>query len=327
MDKINLEDVFAVKNDGDDVLGKILYCGLGNPLIERESFVQICKDLNLPIALGGRLSDIDAFRSAVSDTNHRIVDTKNGEIRIRKIYCRENNGSENIKSRELICETLRPISNEYKKLANIYYRKDDDSFEYTIENHGTSIDVARYCDEAQKRFELYKVCVGRNQFENLVDSYIEKMDGLKINIHGKVYFIPKKNIGMVDVFEDFIECINANNKRIISSQLNVNSLFVADNSKQRGKIASEFCHSVRQEIKHHTKYIEKIITSNSTSAILYERWINKANSLQDKKKEYEELLRSELTELDDDYDTLHLLIDELKLRVKRIRDIKNPKNA
>jgi hypothetical protein len=143
------------------------------------------------------------------------------------------------------------------------------------------------------------------------------MECLKMNVHGKMYFVPKKNIQMVDAFEDFIEAIDANNKN--SGKLNVNSLFVADNRKQRGKIANEFYHHARQEIQNCTERFERLIASNTSSPTLLERWVNKAGKLQEKKAEYEALLQRELYELDNDYQDLRLLMDELTLRANRIR--------
>ncbi len=317
MEKIDFDDVFAVKNDGDDVLGKLIYFNLSNPLIERDKLIAICADLKLPVNVGQRFSTIDAFRTATSDVRDRIITPINGELCVRKIYFRDNDKAENIISRELICETLGQTTNGYKKLANIYYRKDTDTFDYTIEDPDPILKAAVYCDKAQERFELYKICVGRNQLENLIDGYVERMECLKMNTHGKLYFILKKNIHMVDVFEDFIETLNANNKN--SGKLNVNSLFVADNTKQRGKIADEFCHYARQKIQNYTERIERYIASNGANLALLERWANKADSLQDKKREYEELLHRELNELDDDYQTLCLLSDELKLRASKLR--------
>jgi len=322
MDKITVEEMFAVKNDGSGVLGKIVYFSLSNVLIEREELVQICKDLNLPVTMGARCSEIDAFRTATSDIRKRITEQIGGKLYVRKIYCRDNNKSVNEISRELVCETLEQKTNGYQKLANIYYTKDSGSFDYTIEDHSSGFNVVGYCEEARDLFELYKICVGRDQLENLIDVYLACMECLKMNVHGKVYFIPKKNMHMIDVFEVFIETIDANNKRGRSRQLNVNSLFVADNTKQRGKLANEFYHNARQEIENYIKRFETMIASNSSNPALLERWANKAASLQEKKSEYEALLHSELNELDDDYQELCFLTDELRLRVNKLRQEK-----
>lgn len=317
MEKITVDGMFAVKNNGDGVLGKMVIFSLPNVLIVRDKLIQICENLNLPVTVGARFSDRDAFRSATSDIYDRIEDQKNGNPRVRKIYCRDNGKSENVVSRELVCETLGQTTNGYKKLANFCFRKDTDSFDCTIEDHGSSLNIAGYCDKARRQFELYKTCIGRNQFENLIDSYLEKMEVLKMNVHGKVYFIPKKNIQMVDTFEDFIESINVNNIR--NGEINVYSLFVADNTKHRGKIANEFYYNARQEIKNYMTRFETLIASNSSNPALLERWANKADLLQNKKREYELLLRSELGELDDDYQTLCFLSDELRLRANKLR--------
>jgi hypothetical protein len=317
MDKITIEDMCVVKTNESGIIGKMAIFGLSNALIEREKLAQICKDLNLPIKLSSRISPIDAFRSATSDIRDKKIVQKNGELYVHKIYCRDNEKSDNVISRELVCETLGQTTNGYIKLANICYRKDKESFNYTIENHGTGLNADVYCEEARDLFELYKVCVGRNQLENFIDRYLDRMDVLKIQVHGKVYFIPKKNIHMVDVFEVFIESINDNNKR--DNQLKVNSLFVADNTKQRGKIAEAFYHYARQEIQTYMDRFEKMITSNSSSPTILERWANKAESLKVKKAEYEVLLQRELGELEDDFQTLCLLVRELKLRAKNLR--------
>ena len=50
-----------------------------------------------------------------------------------------------------------------------------------------------------------------NDTGNLVDSYIASMEALKVSVHGKLYFVPRKNIHMVDTFEVFIETINIHN--------------------------------------------------------------------------------------------------------------------
>jgi len=101
MDNIKLEDMFAVKSDGGNVLGKLLYFGLSNVLIERDKLVEICEDLELPVTVGTRISEIDSFRSATSDIYDRIVDKEYGELRVRKVYCRDNEKSNPLSAHHL----------------------------------------------------------------------------------------------------------------------------------------------------------------------------------------------------------------------------------
>jgi hypothetical protein len=315
-----MEKLFAVKNDGENVLGKLLYFGLSNLLIERDKLIEICSNMNLPVSVGTRQSEVDAFRSATSDVYERIVDREYGEIRIRKVYCRDNDKSDSVVSRELVCETLGQNSNTYWKLANLYYDKDSKIFHYLIEDYSSSLDVSAYCEKAKSLFELYKQCVGRNQLENLVDSFLYSMESLKVNVHGKLYFVPRKNMHMVDLFEDFIEAINSNNKR--SGSLTVNSLFVADDEKQRGKMTQEFYHTARQEINTYIERLENLIAGNSNNPTLLERWVLKASTLEAKKRDYENLLRHELDELDDQYSTLRFMVNELTVRANNLRSQK-----
>ena len=309
--------MFAVKNDDGPVLGHIIIFTLPGILIARDTLVKICTDLKMPVTVGGRYSKIDAFRSATSDINDKIIDIKDGMRRERKVYCQKNGKSENFVSCELICETLGQITNTYKKLANFYFIKTTNSFDYRIEDSDSSLNIAGYCEEVEKQYELYQKCVARNQFENLIDKFLEIIGALKIDVHGKVYFVPKKNMKMVALFEDFIESINANNIR--SSEINFYSLFIADNTKQRGKIANEFYHNARHEIKNYMQRLETLIASNSSNPALLERWAKKVDLLQSKKAEYETLLQRELVDLDEEYQALDLLSGELKLRAKKIR--------
>ena len=39
METIKMENLFAVKSDNNDVLGKLLYFGLSNVLVEREKLI------------------------------------------------------------------------------------------------------------------------------------------------------------------------------------------------------------------------------------------------------------------------------------------------
>ena len=320
MDNIIPEKMRTVKVDGEDVLGKLLYFGLADILIEREKLIEICSDMNLPVNVGTRSSEVDSFKSATSDVCDRIIDSENGELRVRKVYCRDNDKSENIVSRELICETLGQNTNKYHKLANLYYNKYNRELDYTIEDYGSDLNIDEYCHNAVELFELYKRCIGRSQLENLTENFMDSMEALKINVHGKIYFVPRKHIEMVDVFEDFIIVINAHNKR--AGQLTVNSFFVADDDKQRGKMAAEFYRSARQEINSYIEKLETFISKDSSNLVLLERWITKANTLDAKKRDYETLLKSELNEIDDDYQTLRLLVQELNVRANKLRSDK-----
>ena len=62
-----------------------------------------------------------------------------------------------------------------------------------------------------------------------------------------------------------------------------------------------------------------LIQSGSTSPTVMERWINKISALEGKKRHYEDILRRELDGLDDEFETLKFLSQELSIRVRGLR--------
>ena len=62
-----------------------------------------------------------------------------------------------------------------------------------------------------------------------------------------------------------------------------------------------------------------LIQSGSRSPSVMERWVNKIATLEQKKQHYEEILRRELDGLDDEFETLRLLSQELSVRANGLR--------
>ena len=123
----NMSDLMAVKGDGGEVLGKLLYFSLGSVQVERDTLADICRSLNIQYSGAKRKNtSSDAFRSATGDLYERVV--HGGHI--YKVYCRDNHGDGSIISRELVKETLGADTNRYTKLANIQYDKSLDRFDF-----------------------------------------------------------------------------------------------------------------------------------------------------------------------------------------------------
>ncbi len=317
---LSMENFMGVKDDHTDILGKFLYFSLSSILIERETLTRICDDMGFPIKPGTRLCMTDAFKSATGDIYDRVVRKDDSELKISKVYCRDNQKAGETYSRELIKETLGENTNRYKKLANIIFNRYSGRLDYTIDSFDAGLDVSGYCEKALELFELYQTCAGRNQIENLAESFLNQMEALKISVHGRLYFIPKKHMHMLAVFEDFIAELNNNNKR--DGGLTVNSMFVIDDAKQREKMTAEFYNATRKEIELYTEKLENIIAANSQSAAVMERWVTKIDKLDSKKRHYEDLLKHELDDLDEQYGQLRFLANELTLRANRIRQKK-----
>lgn len=61
------------------------------------------------------------------------------------------------------------------------------------------------------------------------------------------------------------------------------------------------------------------IDTGSQSPSVMERWVLKIQALETKKRHYEEVLKRELSGLDEEYETLCFLSQELSLRAQSIR--------
>lgn len=320
MDMMNINKFIAVQDDGENVLGKILYYSLSSILIEKTRLEQICEEIQFPYTPSRRLARADAFRSATGDIYDSKTTKSADGIQVYKIYCRDNQSERGVLSRELVKETLGSKTNQYKKLANLTYSKDY-GMSYDDLMYDEHIDPLDYCREAEELFELYQACAGRKQVETLLESFVDSLSAVKLLAHGKMYFIPREHIHRLDVFEDLIGLLEANNRHQNKNRLpmDANSMYVVDDAKQREKMAAAFYRSVKREILEYQDRANYLIQSGSQSASIMERWVLKIESLEAKKREYEQILHRELTEIDDDFGSLKYISQELQIRARGIR--------
>ena len=143
---------------------------------------------------------------------------------------------------------------------------------------------------------------------------------MPISVYGKLYFVPRDKMHKVDLFEDFLEELNRANQN--DKALVVNSFFVADDDKQRDKMASEFYTLVRKEAQEYQERAAYLIDSGCQSASIMERWIRRIHDLVLKKQRYEALFRKELSETDAEFGSLALYSQELQVRADGIRMLK-----
>ena len=310
----NMSDLIAVKDGSGEVLGKLLYFSLGNVQIERDRLTDICTSLGVPYSPSKRKNSAgDAFRSATGDIYERVVDGGH----VYKIFCRDNHGDANVISRELLKETLGEDTNRYSKLANIQYNRVNDQFEYYNVQYDPHVAPYQLCDRARDLFEVYKRCAARKQIEGITDDFLEQMQAIKISVHGRLYFVPRSHMTMLDIFEDFIETLGTHNRN--KTPLTANSMYVLDDQKQRDKMAAEFYQHIRKEIELYQERAEHFITSGSQSTAVMDRWVLKIAALEEKKRHYEGLLQKDLNELNEEFTTLKMFSQELQIRTRRLQ--------
>ena len=183
------------------------------------------------------------------------------------------------------------------------------------------MDAATYCNEALELFELYQTCAGRKQIEALLQSFVESLRSVKLLAHGKMFFIPREYMHRLDVFEDFIAQLEENNRHNNPKRMPMdsNSMYVVDDEKQREKMAAAFYRSVRREIAEYQVRANHLIQTGSQSPAIMERWVVKIEGLEQKKREYEAILKRELNAIDDDFTSLNYLSQELQIRARGLR--------
>ena len=307
----------AAEGDKDHMLGKFLYFSLANLLVEKDALARLCEDLGIPYTGGKRLSVSDAFRSATGDIQERIPVTRMGESHIYLAYCRDNKRTAEILSRELVKETLNQQTNQYEKLANISYDRRDGSFRCDNLVMDDVVDVLKCCRQAEELFELYQCCANRKQVETICSNFLRSIEATKLSITGYLYFVPRTFMAKVDVFEEFINLLSGLNRK--GTPLMVNSFYIIDDEKQRGKMTEEFYAAVKKDISTYQEKLDYFIKSGCQSPAVIDRWTLKVRGLKEKKRHYEQVLRRELDGLDDDFSTLLLLSQELQLRANSIR--------
>ena len=106
-----------------------------------------------------------------------------------------------------------------------------------------------------------------------------------------------------------------------------NSFYIVDDAKQREKMTEEFYIAVKKEIAEYQERADYLIKSGSRSPATLERWVSKIDSLEEKKRHYEAILRRELDGLDDEFGDLKLLSQELMIRARGLRARQTAKAA
>jgi hypothetical protein len=319
MGNINFGNFAAVKDDGEGVLGKILYYTLSSVTVDRGKLAEICETLEFPYT-EKRLALSDAFRNATGDISESQTIKSAFGVETFKIYCRDNKAEKGSLSRELVKETLGADTNRYKKLANLTFRKEE-GFAYEGLAYDEHVDPLSYCLKAEELYGLYQSCAGRKQIETVLEGFIASLSAVKVVSHGKLYFVPRERMYKLDVFEEFIRLLEENNLHTGAKRmpLDANSMYVTDDEKQREKMAMAFYRTAKREIEEYRERAAYFIESGCQSASVMERHILKIAALETKKAEYENVLRRELDEIDGELKSLDYLSQELSIRARGVK--------
>ena len=323
---VKMENLMAIKTDDGtsaEVLGKYMYYSLPNLVVKANRVKHICEQIEFPIEVNDKISITDAYRSATGAIYDRIVETVDDEKKVTRIYCRDNMKTEdNFISRELVEETLDGSTNSYKKLANFVLNKESRTIELADVDYFSDRDIRGYFRQAEELFELYQDCLGNRSIETMAEKYIARMKAISISARGNHYFIPKAYMHHIQLLEDFVDLVGKENlytypdSKRDAKYVSMNSMYVADDEKQRGKMAHEFYLNMSREIEEYQKRIGKLIQKGNTSKKILDRWELKIQSLEAKKREYESILKKDLSGVDEEFELLKGICEQFRMSVK-----------
>ena len=308
-----MDSLMAVHENSEGIIGKIFYYSTSNILIPKTKFIDIGQAFGLPKYKPAKESKASAYRCATTAIKDRVVVKNTNGTQVYRIYCRDNK-KEKAKyiTRELVKETLNSRTNEYQKLANICFDKENEILYIENESSDADVDVRKYCLQAQELYDRYCNCYTTDQVDAVIDDILERVQANKINIHGNLFFIPKQFLSLLNLLEDYIATIARHNLNtgIVMS----NSIFVVDDDKQRQKMTDEFYNNYKKDIEFYQERVQHFIDNGCDSKSVIERWMQKISALQQKKKTYEEILKRQLDDLNSDYAMLQMQSQELAVR-------------
>ena len=79
-------------------------------------------------------------------------------------------------------------------------------------------------------------------------------------------------------------------------------------------MTQEFYNNYRRDIEFYQEKIQNFINNGCNSKAVINRWILKIDALGQKKKTYEDVLKRQLSSLDEDFAMLRMQSDELRIR-------------
>ena len=310
----NMESLMAVHQNSEGIIGKFFYYSTSSILIPKTKFIEIGQAYGLPKFKPAKESRASAYRCATTALKDRVtVKGSDGTSHIYRIYCRDNK-KEDAKyiTRELVKETLNSRTNEYKKLANICFDKDNEIVIVENEVYDSDVDVRNYCLKAEELYERYCNCYTSDQVDSVIDDMLCRMQANSISIKGNLFFIPKQYLSLLNLLEDYIESLSKEN--LNTNLVHSNSMFVVDDERQRQKMTDEFYANYKRDIEFYQERIQHFIDNGCDSQAVIQRWMQKINALQMKKQTYEKILQRQLDDLNSDYAMLQMQGQELAVR-------------
>ena len=309
----SMQSLTAVNPTADGIIGKFFYYSTSRLLIPKQKFMELGMSFGFSKYKPAKESKAGSYRNATSALRDRMVVRDRNTTHIYQIYCRDNKKEdERYIVRELVKETQNSRTNEYTKLANVVFDKENESVYSEDEIIDPDVDVQQLCDKTQELYQLYCDCYTGNQIESVIQDQLDRMQANKISIHGNLYFVPCTDLQRLDLLENYMSALGEHN--LNGGPIIYNSMFVVNDEQQRQKMTEEFYANYKRDLEFYQQRIQTFIDNGCDSKAVIERWIQKINELQKKKQVYEGVLKQQLDQLDSDFALLTMQANELQVR-------------
>lgn len=342
-----MNEFVAVKNDGNsNIIGKLIYYTVGKALIKEKKVEEIIKECGMDEkVISSKFVNTHAFKTATKILEQKRKVMKNGKLEIYKIRildnAKENDGG--LLCRELKKEVIKEKKNEMIYLGNFTYDKSLDKQNRQIVEQGQNIkefavdyrlsptaceqvdfDLRAECDQVVRMYDYVKECYNENRLVNLIEKYVtDELSASPINIHGKLFFVPKFKFDELDKLEQFMMMIEEENE--IEGNINFASIPVMDDEKYVKEYSKEFYAMARDELEFLQQKLDGFIKKGKTEGKVFEGYMKKIEKFLKKKKNYEETFKRNLDEIDDDISILDRQMREITILQERDKNDKRKK--
>ena len=326
----SFNNLVAVKEDGSsNIIGRLMYFMIGKALIKEDIVKNIVEQSGIgEDLLASKFVNTHAFKSATKNLEKRrkCVDKK-CNLHLYRIRILDNAKEEDgkILVREIKKESIKEKKNPMVNLGNFIYNKESDELTAVlnpvtlakeIEEIDDELDLRAECQKIIELFELAKTCYNENRLVAFVENFImDQLDASPINIHGKLFFIPKYKETELAKLEMFMQLIEQENL-IKEGTITFAAIPVMSEEKYIKEYSKEFYASLQEELDILMSRFDHFISKKGTaSEKIISGWIEKYNKLMEKKKGYEDLFQRKLDNLNEDIDLVKMQVQELEARI------------
>lgn len=291
---LDLENVTAVQNIGEEeILGHLMWFSVGKQLVKRGDLLTTLTQAGLEGSwMPNPIRSSDAFRRATKEIEaKKSTATANvfENYLIREVFADKEQIHRNIVV-ETVDQTGKRLN--YNSQAGIItLNKKDDSLIFV-----TSNDMAKeLCEEAEKRFKLYKDYYSAQQLRVMVGKILQSLAPTPVRPNGGVYFIPDSHTEGLNKLVRFTSALEN------SEGFKVPIVNTFDNQQMVNKKLSEHLENILLECRssEHLRKSQVKELVNQANAVI-EDYRNYKNIVQNEADHFGErilLIKSEVTKL------------------------------